>query len=122
MKYLTCIECPIGCSLSVEKMGVQWEVKGNRCTKGRDFAINEMTDPRRSICSTVRTTFQKLPRLPVRTSGDVSLNIIFDVMDQINAQTVHNPIHMGEVIIENVCNTGVNIIAALDLCDLLGED
>jgi CxxC motif-containing protein len=121
MRNLICIECPIGCSLSVEKGGEQWAVKGNKCPKGKDFAINEITDPRRSICSTVRTTFKKVPRLPVRTAGDVPLKEIFTVMAQINARSVDEPIHTGDVIIKNVCNTGINVIAASDLFDLLEE-
>lgn len=121
MRNLICIECPIGCSLSVEKVGEQWDVKGNKCPKGKDFAINEITDPRRSICSTVRTTFKKVPRLPVRTTGDVPLKEIFAVMAQINAISVDKPIHTGDVIIKNVCNTGINVIAASDLFDLLEE-
>jgi CxxC motif-containing protein len=121
MRNLICIECPIGCSLSVEKGGEQWDVKGNKCPKGKDFAINEITDPRRSICSTVRTTFKKVPRLPVRTTGDVPLKEIFAVMAQINAISVDKPIHTGDVIIKNVCNTGINVIAASDLFDLLEE-
>ena len=121
MRNLICIECPIGCSLSVEKVGEQWDIKGNKCPKGKDFAINEITDPRRSICSTVRTTFKMVPRLPVRTTGDVPLKEIFAVMAQINAISLDKPIHTGDMIIKNVCNTGINVIAASDLFDLLEE-
>ena len=84
MRNLVCIECPIGCSLTAEKSGEQWEVKGNRCTNGVDFAINEITDPRRSICSTVRTTFKTVPRLSVRTRRS-TLKYDFEVMEQINS-------------------------------------
>ncbi|MDI9479715.1 MAG: DUF1667 domain-containing protein [Syntrophomonadaceae bacterium] len=122
MRNLVCIECPIGCSLTAEKSGEQWEVKGNRCTKGVDFAINEITDPRRSICSTVRTTFKTVPRLSVRTQGEVPLNTIFEVMEQINSVKLDHPVHIGEVIIENVSNTGINVIATSDLYYLLEED
>lgn len=122
MKNLICIQCPIGCSLTAEKIGEQWDIKGNRCAKGEDFAINEITDPRRSICSTIRTNFKKVPRLPVRTNGEVPLNTIFSVMEQINSLTLGHPVQIGEVIIENVCNTGINIIATSDLYYLLEGD
>ncbi|NLM89147.1 MAG: DUF1667 domain-containing protein [Syntrophomonadaceae bacterium] len=122
MKHLICIECPIGCSLTAVKSGEQWEIKGNRCRKGEQFAINELTDPRRSVCSTMKTTYRKVPRLPVRTNGEVPLNAIFAVMEQINAVTLDHPVHIGEVIIENVCNTGINVIATSDLYYLLEED
>lgn len=122
MKNLICIECPTGCNLAVKKIGEQWDIKGNQCAKGEKFAINEMTDPRRSISSTVRTVSREMPRLPVRTSGEVPFNTIFNVMAQINAVLVDKPIHIGEVVIENVCNTGVNIIALSDLDGYLEED
>ena len=122
MRNLVCIECPIGCSLTAEKTGEQWDVKGNRCVKGADFAINEITDPRRSISSTVRTNFKTVPRLSVRTQGEVPLNTIFAVMEQINSVSLDHPVHIGEVIIENVSNTGIDVIATSDLYYLLEED
>lgn len=119
MKNLICIECPAGCSVSAEKVGDQWVVKGNRCLKGEQFAVNEITDPRRSVCSTVRTTFKQVPRLPVRTSDQVPLNTIYKVMVQINSICLTKPVHIGDVVIANVSNTGVNIIATSDLYYLL---
>ncbi|MGV8982316.1 DUF1667 domain-containing protein [Clostridium sp.] len=122
MGNFTCILCPNGCSLSIYKVGDEWEVKGNKCPKGRGFAINEITDPRRSICSTIKTTFEKVPRLPVKTNGEVPLEEIFNVMAQINLSSIDKPVHVGDVIIENVSNTGVDIIATSDLYYLLGEE
>lgn len=122
MENFTCILCPNGCSLTVCKLGQEYEVKGNKCPKGKQFAINEIMDPRRSVCSTIKTTFKKAPRLPVRTSGEVPLKDIFNVMAQINSKTICMPVHVGEVVIENVSDTGVNIIATSDLYYLLGED
>ena len=122
MENFTCILCPNGCSLTVCKVGQEYEVKGNKCPKGKEFAINEITDPRRSVCSTVKTIFAKAPRLPVRTNGEVPLGDIFNVMAEINSKSVDKPVHAGEVIIENVSNTGINVIATSDLYYLLGEE
>ncbi|MGH4119575.1 DUF1667 domain-containing protein [Clostridium sp.] len=122
MENFTCILCPNGCSLTACKVGEEWEIKGNKCPKGKEFAINEITDPRRSVCSTIKTTFEKVPRLPVRTNGEVPLEDIFNVMADINSKYVDKPVHTGEVVIENVCNTGVNVIATSDLYYLLGEE
>lgn len=115
MENLTCIVCPNGCSLSIEKTGEEWVVKGNRCPKGKEFAINEMIDPRRSICSTVRTSFRQMPRLSVKTKGEVPLKDIFNVMEEINSKCINKPVHVGEVVIENVCNTGIDVVATSDL-------
>lgn len=122
MENIICILCPNGCSLSIEKVGEQWEIKGNKCAKGKEFAISEITDPRRSVCSTIKTTFKKVPRLPVKTNGEVPLIDIFNVMAEINSKYVNKPVHVGDVIIENVSNTGVNVIATSDLYYLLGEE
>ena len=115
MKNITCIVCPNGCEISVEGKEGDWKISGNACPKGRVFAINEMTNPLRSICSTVRTTFEDYPRLPVRTDREVPKERIFEIMDQINKVIIDNPVHSGDIIIENVLNTGVNIISESDM-------
>lgn len=122
MENVTCILCPNGCSLTIEKVGKEYEVQGNKCPKGREFAISEIEDPRRSICSTIKTTFKKVPRLPVKTNGEVSLQDIFNVMTEINSKFIDKPVHVGEIVIENVAGTGVNVIATSDLYYLLGEE
>ena len=122
MENIICILCPNGCSLSIEKVGEQWDIKGNKCSKGREFAISEIKNPRRSVCSTIKTTFKKVPRLPVKTNGEVPLIDIFNIMAEINSKSLGNPVHSGDVVIENVCNTGVNVVATSDLYYLLGAD
>ena len=81
MKELTCIGCPRGCTLKIERDGNGWSVTGNTCPRGREFAISEMTAPKRTICSTVRTAFPDAPVLPVRVSADIPDGRIVDVMD-----------------------------------------
>ena len=71
MKELTCIGCPRGCTLKIERDGDGWSVTGNTCPRGREFAVSEMTAPKRTICSTVRTAFPDAPVLPVRVSADI---------------------------------------------------
>lgn len=117
MENLTCISCPNGCNLTAEKVQEKWIIKGNSCPKGIEFAINEMTCPKRSICSTVRTTFKKVPRLPVRTNGEIPLGDIFKVMNEINSVNLKQKVHCGDVVIKNVCSTGIDIIATSDLSD-----
>lgn len=112
---LTCIVCPVGCALTVEKEGGEWVVTGNTCKKGRDFAIMEATDPRRTLCTTVKTTDPDMPRLPVRTDGEIPRDMIFSVMELINRIEVKRPVSAGDVIIPDVLNTGVNIIATCSM-------
>ena len=113
MKELTCIGCPRGCTLKIERNGDGWSVTGNTC--GREFAISEMTAPRRTICSTVRTAFPDAPVLPVRVSADIPKGRIFDVMDALKTVTVSERIGRGDVVIPDVLGLGVDVIATSSL-------
>lgn len=115
MKRVTCIICPNGCEMTIDKNGGDWTVEGNNCPKGKAFALDEMTNPQRSICSTVKTTNESFPRLPVRTDGEVPKDKIFEIMHEINKSIINKPVHNGEVIIENVLNTGINVISESDM-------
>lgn len=122
MKSLTCIVCPNGCEIEIHKENEEWVVTGNLCPKGREFAINEMTNPTRVICTTVKTIFDEYPRLSVKTDGEIPLNLIFQAMEEINNVVVKEKVENGHIILENVCNTGVNIISTSDMKYLLEGD
>lgn len=122
MKKITCIICPNGCLLEVDKQGDEYIVAGNMCKKGTEFAVNEMTNPKRSVCSTVKTSYESVPRLPVRTEGEIPLECVFKIMGEINKVIIDHPVHSGEIIIKNVLGTGVNIISTSDMYYLLGEE
>lgn len=108
MKELTCIGCPRGCTLKIERDGDGWSVTGNTCPRGREFAVSEMTAPKRTICSTVRTAFPDAP-------ADIPKDRIFDVMDAIRTVTVTERIARGDVVIPDVLGLGVDVIATSSL-------
>lgn len=112
---IVCITCPRGCTIDIEKVGSDWQVSGNSCNKGREFAINEMTKPMRTICSTVKTIFPSAPVLPCRVSADIPKDKIFDVMKEINKVVVDKPLTRGDVIIKDVLGLGVDVISTSDL-------
>ena len=112
---LTCIVCPNGCKLSVEKVNGEWVVQGNLCPKGKDFAINEMISPRRSICTTVRTIYKDTPRLAVKTDREIPKSKIFSIMEEINKINLDRRVYNGDIIIENILNTGANLIATSNM-------
>lgn len=122
MKSLTCIVCPNGCEIEIHKENEEWIVTGNLCPKGREFAINEMINPTRVICTTVKTIFEEYPRLPVKTQGEIPLNLVSQAMKEINHVLVREKVESGHIILENVCNTGVNIISTLNIKYLLEGD
>lgn len=110
MKEMVCIVCPNGCDLQVELKEGQWRVTGNRCKRGETFAVAEMTNPKRTMSSTVATVFEEVPVIPVRVSGEIPKARIFDVMKEINKLVVKERVARGDVLIENVLNLGVDII------------
>lgn len=112
MNELVCIVCPQGCTLRAERDGDAIRVTGNSCKRGEDFACTELTAPKRTLCSTVRTAFPDVPVLPVKLSAEIPKEQIFPVMDAINAVTLEKRVPMGGVIVENVLGLGVDVVAA----------
>lgn len=108
---ITCIVCPRGCPLVAERVGDSITVTGNKCKKGMTFAVEELTNPQRTICSTVKTVFPKAPVLPVRVSSDIPKSKIFDVMKEINGIVVTERIRRGDAVIKNVLGLNVDVIA-----------
>lgn len=115
MSKLVCIVCPRGCTMDITERDGNFTVSGNFCKRGEKFALSEMTEPKRTICSTVKTSFKEAPVLPVRVSDEIPKDKIFAVMDEINKVTVTNPVGRGDIIIKNVLDLGVDIIATSDL-------
>lgn len=122
IKKITCIVCPNGCKLTITEENEELFIEGNKCKRGREFGINEIKNPLRSIASTVNTIYKEMPRLPVRTDGLIPKNRIFNVMGEISKVIITEPIDINEVIIENVLNTGVNIISTSSLIEILKEE
>lgn len=110
-REFTCIVCPMGCNLSVQIEGDEIKVSGNNCIIGERYAKQEVTAPKRNISSTVRVEDGFLNLCPVKTQTEIPKEMIFEVMEEINKCQVQAPVKVGQVIIENVANTGVNIIA-----------
>ena len=111
-RELTCIGCPMGCLVTVEldKNEVK-EVSGYTCKRGDIYARKEVTNPTRIVTSTVVVSEGNKPRLSVKTANDIPKSKIFDVMKEIDAAHPVAPIHIGDVVVANVCGTGVDVIA-----------
>lgn len=110
MKELICIVCPKNCVLKIDEEN-GYAVTGNVCPRGPVYAVSELTDPRRSITSTVRITGADISLCPVRTSQPFPKPLIFEAMRQLNAITISAPVKMGDVVLSNVCGTGIDFIA-----------
>ncbi|CDI50637.1 DUF1667 domain-containing protein [Clostridium tetani] len=111
-RILTCIGCPMGCNLNVKlENGQVVDVKGNSCGIGVNYAKKECTNPTRIVTSSVYIEDGEIDILPVKTEEDIPKNKINECMRSLKGLTVKAPIKIGDIIIENICDTGVNIIA-----------
>ena len=112
MKELICITCPRGCHLSVDD---NLNVTGNVCPRGAAYAKAELTHPVRMVTSSVAINSKLQNRLPVKTKEPIPKELIFNVMEEITKVSVNAPIKIGDVIIKNVLNTGVDIVATKNI-------
>ncbi|WP_455190437.1 DUF1667 domain-containing protein [Eubacterium ramulus] len=111
-KELICIGCPLGCNLTVEMDGGQVvSVNGNTCKRGDDYARKELTDPRRIVTSTVPVTGGNLPVVSVKTASDIPKGKIRECLCALKGVTLTAPVQIGDVIVENVADTGVDVVA-----------
>ena len=109
---LICIGCPLGCPLTVEMEGNEVKsVAGNTCPRGDAYARKELTNPTRIVTSTVRVAGGRLAMVSVKTESDIPKSKIFDCVKALQDVEVKAPVKIGDVIVENVAGTGVNVIA-----------
>ena len=108
---LICIGCPMGCQLCVTEENGEFNVAGNTCPRGVDYAKKEMTDPRRTVTSSVAVTGGVAVRVPVKTATDIPKGLIFQCMKEIRELSVKAPVHIGDVLLENIAGSGVNLVA-----------
>ena len=116
VKEMTCIVCPMGCPLKVTMNGDEIvDVTGNTCPRGKKYAITEVTAPRRVLTSTVKVEGGHLPLCPVRTRGDIPKGLLFDAMQEVNALIIKAPVAIGDVLIPDICGTGVPLVACRNI-------
>jgi len=92
-----------------------YKTTGNQCPRGPVYAKEEMTAPKRVVTSTVKITGGIYNRVPVKTKNSIPKELVFKCMDEINKAEVKSPIKMGDVILENVLGTGVDIVATRNM-------
>ncbi len=114
-KDITCVVCPLGCHLRVSMNGSGYQVQGQKCAKGKAYAIDELTHPVRTITTTVTVVGDGVARLPVRTNKAFPKDRMLELMKVLKTMQVAPPIRVGQVILENALDTGVNVVASRTL-------
>lgn len=110
---ITCIVCPNGCRLTVENEGGEITVNGALCKKGIEFAKTELTNPMRSLTTTVSTDFADFKQLPVKTNGEIPKDKMLEAMKIIKSVRVTERKRVGDVILPDVF--GVKIVATANM-------
>lgn len=114
-RELTCIVCPMGCSLCVDIENSEVRsVEGNTCLRGEKYARTECTNPMRVITSTVRTSNGRI--VPVKTKQAVPKERMSECMKEIN-RLAPSPegLTVGSVICRNILNTGADVVVTAPL-------
>jgi CxxC motif-containing protein len=127
-KKMTCIACPRGCGLLIYTPphrtatpgeeptpagtgGGDTIITGNRCPKGVDYALQELTNPVRILTSTVATTSPGGIRMPVKTSAEIPKDKMEEAMAVIHKTMMSRPGIPGDVIIEDFMGLKVTLVA-----------
>lgn len=116
MKYeLTCINCPMGCRITAEYDGNEvTNIEGFTCQRGKEYARSEITAPTRMVTALARIYGSDEP-VSVKTSKPVEKGKINEVLDAVRQAVTMRPVHIGDVILANVCGTGADIIATEEI-------
>ena len=111
---MICINCPKGCEMDVVVDGETVMVTGNSCPRGEDYAKAEVTNPTRMVTGLVRVAGMRKP-LPVKTRTPIPKGKIDAVLFALHQATVQLPVKIGDVIIPDVADTGVDVVATTNL-------
>lgn len=112
---MICINCPKGCELDVEKADDGTvSVTGNACPRGEEYGRSELVNPTRMVTGLVRVAGMRKP-LPVKTRNAIPKGKIDAVLFALHQTTVQLPVKIGDVIIQNVAETGVDVVATANM-------
>jgi len=122
MQLLYCIACPAGCEMEVLGTGALVSVNGNKCSKGKDFALAETTNPKRVLTTTVRTNFPDIPVIPVRTNGEIPKGMLRRAVHELSTIIVKDELACGDVVVDNLLGSGVSVIITSGLLKQVGAE
>ncbi|MBD5445045.1 MAG: DUF1667 domain-containing protein [Lachnospiraceae bacterium] len=116
VRNLTCINCPMGCALTVEMNGDEVvNISGNTCKRGEVYAQKEVSNPTRIVTSTVKVSGGKADMVSVKTREDIPKGKIFDCVKALKNVEAQAPIRIGDVIVSNIADTGIDVIATKNI-------
>lgn len=114
-RTFTCINCPLGCPVTIIPVKGGLEVKGHECKRGKEYALQEYRDPRRTLTGTVRVEGGFLPLLPVKTEAPLPRAMLMDAARALSSITVRAPVCCGQIVASGLAGSGINLVATRDL-------
>lgn len=108
---MICINCPLGCPLTAEKTENGYKISGNTCPRGEQYAINELTAPKRTLTTTLKVSNREGKFLPVKTKTPISKGKLFEAMEILSSYDVKAPVKVGDVVFANLLGES-DIVAA----------
>ena len=116
IQEMVCITCPLGCRMELDiENGELLAVQHNSCKRGFDYAKQEFYDPRRMVTATASVSGGLAKRVPVRTSKPIPIQQIDALLDAIYRLRLQAPLGLGQTVIENFAETGIDVITTRKL-------
>ena len=113
-KDIVCIVCPNGCRIHCVQTLDGVHCTGQQCKRGEAYALTELTHPMRTLTTSVKTVFPEAPVISVRTDGEIEKAKMLDAAKALDEIVLRQRVKIGDVIAQNICNTGVNVICTSD--------
>jgi len=105
-RNMTCIICPMGCSITVKLDGENITgISGNTCKRGAAYAEAEVSHPERTLTTTMRCADGRM--VSVKTDRPIPKSKMRACMERINAHTAALPVSIGDVLIEDVFGSNI---------------
>jgi CxxC motif-containing protein len=116
---IVCIGCPLGCrtTLRIDRHGNLVKITGYKCKEGRQYVLEEYRNPVRIFTTTVLTEKSSLPLLPVRTNRPILKSRLKEATLTLVRMKAKPPVRVGQVILPNLLNSGVDVVATDDLLE-----
>ena len=115
-KEIICTVCPRGCHIVADGDGkVMSKAEGYGCKRGLSYAESEYSNPVRILTTTVKIAGKDNELLPVRSNKPVPMAKLFACMEVIKTVTVQAPVKRYDIIVADICGTGVDIVATKDI-------
>ena len=113
----TCIVCPNGCEISVsgEPGQKDFQIEGARCRRGQAYVMQELSDPRRTIATSVRVLGGELPLASVRLTSPIPLAKVEEAVELIHGMTLQAPVKAGTVLIGKILGYESDCVVTRDV-------